>query len=269
MAHSHTAMRVLWTLLLLLPSVLWAQEDVIGELIADHSTPALHKPVIVIDPGHGGKDSGAIGRRQVREKDIVLQISRRLAKELQHRLDAEIVMTRDSDRFITLDGRNHVAVQKKADLFLSIHANAASRPEAHGIEIYYLNDSTDEASSRLAARENKGSRKSLSDLRKILSTLIQTESTELSALLAREIKQTIRHRIATKYQLERLHIKTALFYVLVGSQAPSVLLEIGFVTNPREAKRLSQKDYQTQLSKAIAEGVVQYFEVIKSRKVNL
>ena len=265
-----------------------AQEDIIGDLIKGDApkkeepqktpkatptpTPAkapAKKWIIVIDPGHGGKDTGAIGHRKIREKDIVLQISRRLAKELKKELDAEVYLTRGGDRFITLDERDQIATKKKADVFLSIHANAASRKEANGIEIYYLNNATDEASNRLAARENRGSRKSLSDLKQILSTLIQTESTELSALLAQEIKKSLKSKVTNRYKLERLQIKTALFYVLVGSQAPSVLLEVGFVTNPKEAKRLSQREYQDRLSKAVAQGVAKYFKAMESRKVNL
>ncbi len=259
----------------------YAEGDIIGDIISAEakkkptssakkpSTKKARKKVIVIDPGHGGKDTGAIGVRKVREKDLVLQLSRRLAKELKKIIDAEIILTRSNDKFITLDQRDEIAIAKKADAFLSIHANSAKRKEANGIEIYYLNDGSDEAANRLAARENKGSKKSLSDLKKILSTLIQTDSTELSQLLAKEVKKSIHKQIASRYSLERLDIKTALFYVLVGSQAPSILLEVGFVTNPKEAKRLGQKEYQERLSKAVAAGVARYFKVIESQKVNL
>jgi N-acetylmuramoyl-L-alanine amidase len=246
--------------------------DLIGDLIEDEieqAAPVVGGPVIIIDPGHGGKDTGAIGKNGAREKDVVLQISQKLAAELQDRLKARVVMTRTRDDFITLDARDQIAIRERADVFLSIHANAAARKEAQGIEVYYLNNATDEAANRLAARENKGSQKSLSDLQNILSTMIQTESTELSRLLAEKIQTSLKKRIASDYGLNRVAIKSALFYVLVGSKAPSILLEVGFVTNPEEARRLQQHDYQERLANSVANGVADYLDVLKSRKVNL
>lgn len=283
---------IIWSLLLI-SSVGFAQEDLIGDIIQEQikqeqktspkrthekersfpkdtsQTTAEKKWVIVIDPGHGGKDTGAIGHRKIREKDIVLALSRRIAKVLKKRFKAEIILTRSKDRFISLEKRDRIAVSKKADIFLSIHANAASRKKANGIEIYYLDNATDEAAERLAVRENRGSQKSLSDLKKILSTLIQTESTELSRILAKEIYASLKKRVASRYKVERLYIRTALFYVLVGAQAPSVLLEVGFVTNPKEARRLTQKEYQEHYAEAISEGIERYFKTLQSQKVNI
>ncbi len=258
-----------------LPVSLGAEGDGIGDLIQQErkeSAPAKPTPpplIIVIDPGHGGKDTGAIGYKKMREKDIVLQISRRLAKNLKSKLGAQVVLTRSQDRFITLDNRDHIAVRKKADLFISIHANAAKRKGAAGIEIYYLNNATDEAAKRLAARENRGSLKSLSELQAILNTMIQNESTTLSALLAEQIKKAIQSKVANKYPLDRLKIRSALFYVLVGSKAPSILLETGFITNPKEAKRLASAAYQNKLVHAVTTGVANYLKVLESQKINL
>lgn len=257
-------------ILLAHPSKSRADEDLIGDLInKETKQPAPLGPLIVIDPGHGGKDTGAIGHRGIREKDIVLQISRKLAASLRKQLKARVILTRNGDRFISLDERDKIAVNKRAAVFISVHANAAKRKEAEGIEIYYLNNATDEAASRLAARENKGSQKSLSDLQSILSTMIQTESTELSHHLARSIYQALKKPIEARYKLKRLQIKSALFYVLVGSKAPSVLLEVGFVTNPRESRRLRQVEYQSRFVDAVTKGIDKYFKMLNSGKVNL
>ncbi len=231
------------------------------------TTPEVQRPwVIVIDPGHGGKDTGAIGYKGIREKDVVLAISKAIAKKLKAAVNAHIFLTRENDTFLSLGKRDDIAIAKKADMFLSIHANAAARKEANGIEIYYLNDTDDEASNRLAARENKGSQTSLSDMKKILSTLIQTDSTVFSRRLAIYVKEALERGLAKKYKLERLKIKQALFYVLVGSQAPSILLETGFITNPQEAKRLKQKKYQEGLADAVTSAVVKYFSDRETRK---
>jgi len=223
-------------------------------------------PTIVIDPGHGGKDTGAIGHRRTREKDVVLQISKKLAKQLQKQTGATVVMTRDRDRFITLDKRDQIAIAEKADLFLSIHANAAAREEAAGIEIYYLNNATDEASQRLANRENRASRKSRSAMEEILSNIVLNDNTVYSRMLAENIHNAIKDDMVKAYGIERLQIKSALFYVLVGSKAPSILLEIGFITNPEEAERLKQADYQDRMVKAVSQGIGDYLKMLKSKK---
>lgn len=223
-------------------------------------------PTIIIDPGHGGKDAGAIGHRQVREKDIVLQLSKKLAKELQKQTGATVVMTRDRDHFITLDKRDEIAVAQKADLFVSIHANAASRQEAAGIEIYYLNNATDEAAQRLARRENRTTHKSRSAMEEILSSIVLNDNTIYSRMLAERIHNSLKADLAKPYKIDRLEIKSALFYVLVGSKAPSVLLEVGFITNPQEAQRLKQAEYQDRLVKSVSRGISDYFKMLESKK---
>jgi N-acetylmuramoyl-L-alanine amidase len=176
-------------------------------------------------------------------------------------------LTRDSDSFVTLDNRDKLAVAQKADLFLSIHANAAPRRDANGIEIYYLNNATDVASRRLADRENAGSRKSRSTMEEILSNILLNDSTVFSRMLAEEIQKTLKDDLVRRYPMDRLEIKSALFYVLVGSKAPSILLEVGFVTNPQEARRLSQAEYQNHLVRAVTKGVAAYFKMLESKKL--
>lgn len=222
-------------------------------------------PVIVIDPGHGGKDPGAIGtfgkkkkKWSVREKDVVLQISKQLAPALKKKLGAKVSLTRSDDRFLTLGERNRIANRRQCDLFLSVHANAAKNPKAEGLEIYSLNKATDEASRRLAARENEGAPAEEQDIEAILSDLLQTAVAEESAILAAEVEKYFRKRLQPKYKIERIEAKTALFYVLVGAKCPSLLVETGFVTNEKEGKRLKQAGYQKDLANAIAEGVAAY-----------
>jgi N-acetylmuramoyl-L-alanine amidase len=227
----------------------------------------LAPPVIVIDAGHGGKDPGAQGtfgkgkkKTIVREKDVVLQISKQLAAALKKKLGAKVSFTRPNDTFITLGERDRIANRRQADLFLSVHANAAKNPDAQGLEIYYLNKATDEASQRLASRENEGAPKQAEDLEEIVSDLLQTAATEESSVLASEVKTSFRKSLVDKYDIERLEVKTALFYVLVGSKCPSLLIETGFVTNPQEGKRLKQIGYQKDMAGAIADAVARYWK---------
>ena len=221
--------------------------------------PVLH---IIIDPGHGGKDPGAISRKKLREKDVVLAISKRLAASLKKKLSASVLLTRDSDRFITLEERDLLANQHSCDLFLSIHANASRNLKAHGLEIYYLNKATDQASRRLAARENEGAPKKEHEIAVILSDLLQTASTEESAELAQRVKGTLEGPLQKKFTLGKIRVKTALFYVLVGAKCPSLLIETGFITNRQEGKRLNQARFQRGLAEAISNGVAGF---LKSR----
>lgn len=217
-------------------------------------------PVIVIDPGHGGKDPGAISKAKIREKDIVLAISRQLAAALRKKLGAKVYLTRGKDAFITLGDRNRVANKRQADIFLSIHGNASTNKKAEGIEIYYLNKATDAASERLAARENAGSPKEEADLDAIVSDLLQTAATEESAELAKRVKGAFEKRLRKKHKIQDVTVKTALFYVLVGAKCPSLLIETGFVTHPKEGKRLTKIAFQKDMANAIAEAVTVYWK---------
>jgi N-acetylmuramoyl-L-alanine amidase len=236
----------------------------------------LVPPTIIIDAGHGGKDPGAQGtfgkgkkKTIVREKDIVLQIAKQLAASLKKKLGAKVSFTRANDTFVTLGERDRIATRRQADLFLSVHANAAKNPDAQGLEIYYLNKASDEASTRLATRENEGAPKQEQDMEEILSDLLQTAATEESSVLASEVKKSFRRQLIDKYDIERLEVKTALFYVLVGAKCPSLLIETGFVTNPQEGKRLKQVVYQKDMANAIADAVVAYWKSSRERGSDL
>lgn len=218
-------------------------------------------PVIIIDPGHGGKDPGAISKSSksgAREKDVTLAISRRLAAALKKRLKSKVILTRSQDRFISLAKRDEIANRHSCDLFLSIHANASTNPKAQGLEIYYLNKATDSASRRLAARENMGAPRPEKEIEAIVSDLIQTASTEESADLSGHLRKSLQRRLGKKFGIKKVNVKTALFYVLVGAKCPSLLIETGFITHPEEGRRLRRAAFQKDFSEAVAEGVGRY-----------
>lgn len=216
---------------------------------------------IVLDPGHGGKDPGAIGVRGIAEKDIVLSIAKKLARKLERDMGVDVVLTRRDDSYLHLEDRTAIANAENADLFISLHTNASPNPRARGLETYYLDNTDDEASIRLAARENGTSRKRVSDLQFILSDLTQNSKQEDSITLAHQIHSSVASRVGRKYGVVRdLGVKKALFYVLVGAKMPSVLAEIFFITNKREGRQLSQSSYQNTVVEALYEGIKKYQE---------
>ena len=216
---------------------------------------------IVLDPGHGGKDPGAIGVNGVAEKDIVLSVAKKLAQKLKKELGVEVVLTRKDDSFIPLEDRTAIANAERAELFISLHLNANSNPEARGLETYYLDNTSDEASIRMAARENGTSRKNISDLQFILSDLTQNSKLEDSITLANRLHGSVVYRVGQRYgEVRDLGVKKALFYVLVGARMPSVLVEMFFVTNKNEGRALAKEAYQDAIADALLEGIKKYQE---------
>lgn len=221
--------------------------------------PGLKK--IVLDPGHGGKDPGAIGVRGVAEKDIVLSIAKRLAKKLKQEMGVEVLLTRKDDTFIPLEDRTAIANAEEADLFISLHTNASPNAELRGIETYYLDNTTDEASILLAARENGTSRRNISDLQFILSDLTQNSKLEDSITLAHRLQSSLVSHMGQRYgDVKNLGVKKALFYVLVGARMPGVLLEMFFVTNKVEGRALTQRGYQEAIVEGIYNAIKKYHE---------
>lgn len=223
---------------------------------------ALGVSRIVIDPGHGGKDFGAPGyAKGVHEKHIVLEIGKRLAKMIQNELGCQVYLTRSDDRYLTLEERTAIANTKEADLFISLHTNASTNKEAFGIETYYLNLATDEESIRVAAMENATSRKNISDLQAILNDLMQNAKINESARLAAFVQSSLTGHLGKHYDMIKdKGVKQAPFYVLLGAQMPSVLVETSFISNPRECERLMNPKYQEQLCRAIINGIRQYIK---------
>ncbi|MCP3061583.1 N-acetylmuramoyl-L-alanine amidase [Myxococcus sp. K38C18041901] len=213
---------------------------------------------VIIDPGHGGHDSGAIGKEGTREKDVALSISLNLADLLREK-GLEVVLTREDDRFIRLEDRAKFANTERGDLFISVHCNAASSRKLRGIETYTLNTSADRYSIRLAARENASSEKGISDLQFILADLATKANTEESSRLANQVQRSLVTELSGKYSdIKGLGHKEALFYVLLGVKMPAILVETAFLSNPDEEKRLASGAYQTDVAKAIAHGVEEF-----------
>jgi N-acetylmuramoyl-L-alanine amidase len=221
---------------------------------------ALGVSRIVIDPGHGGKDYGAPGfQRGVYEKDINLELARRLAKKIREELGCEVIMTRNSDRYLTLEERTAIANTKNADLFISIHTNAARDRRAYGIETFYLNLATDNDAILVAARENATSTKNISDLENILSDLMQNAKINESSRLAVYVQKSMCRYLGNHYSRVRgKGVKQAPFYVLLGAQMPAILIETSFISNPRECQRLTSRAYQDRMSEAIVKGIKKY-----------
>ncbi len=213
---------------------------------------------VVIDPGHGGHDTGAIGKGGTREKDVALSIALKVAEELREK-DLDVVLTRSDDRFIRLEDRAKFANAEHGDLFISIHCNAAEKRTLRGIETYTLNTSADRYSIRLAARENASSEKGISDLQFILADLATKANTEESTRLANHVQRSLVTDLSSKYKdIRDLGHKEALFYVLLGVKMPAILVETSFLSNPDEEARLKSKAYQTEVAKAIARGVEEF-----------
>jgi N-acetylmuramoyl-L-alanine amidase len=224
---------------------------------------ALGVKRIVIDPGHGGKDYGAPGYlKGVHEKNVVLQIARRLAQKIREELKLEVIMTRNSDRFLTLEERTAFANTKGADLFVSIHTNANRDSRAYGIETYFLNLATDDEAIRVAAMENATSTKNISDLQKILYDLMQNAKINESSRLAAYVQSAlIRHLKDNRYgRIKSKGVKQAPFYVLLGAQMPSILVEASFISNPQECKRLTDPKFQDRLAAGVVRGIRSYIQ---------
>jgi N-acetylmuramoyl-L-alanine amidase len=217
---------------------------------------------IVIDPGHGGRDFGAPGYiKGVYEKDIVLKIAKRLAKKIRKELNCEVFMTRNSDRYFTLEERTAIANTKNADLFISIHTNAARDRKVFGLETFILNLATDNDSILVAARENATSTKNISDLQAILSDLMQNTKVNESTRLAIHVQESMHKNLKKRYsRIKNKGVKQAPFYVLLGAEMPSILIETSFISNPRECKRLISAKYQDRMSEAIVNGIQKYIK---------
>lgn len=213
---------------------------------------------IVIDPGHGGKDPGCEGPGQAQEKHITLSVAKILAERLR-RTGCEVFLTRDRDIFLPLERRTAIANMKKADLFISLHVNALKDRRVHGVETYFLNMATDHQAVMVAARENAASEKSISDLQAILNDLMLNTKIHESDRLARKVQEGMYSSLKRAYPTVRnLGVKQAPFYVLIGAQMPAILVEMGFITNPAEAKNLQNRAYQEKLAEGIMAGIEAY-----------
>ncbi len=233
---------------------------------AEKKEPVVYISKIVIDPGHGGKDSGAIGKRGLMEKTVVLDIAKRLKALIEKKTNYEVILTRETDIFIPLEERTVIANIKKADLFISIHANASRKRNAMGIETYFQGiPKTDEA-KETAARENmSGIDDRYSDddniLEFILADMKNTHKINESSQLAGVIQDSLIKGVSSRYEdIRNLGVKQAMFYVLHKAKMPSILVETSFISNPEEEKRFRDYRYREQIANSIYNGIKTYVE---------
>ncbi len=223
---------------------------------------------IVIDPGHGGHDTGTIGPDGLQEKDLVLEVGRRLGKLLQARLGAEVVYTRKNDTFIPLETRTAIANQQRADLFISIHANSSQDSEARGVETYYLNFTSSPEALEVAARENAVSEKSIYELQDLVKKIALKEKIEESREFAGDVQESLHSGLASKSPAIRNRgVKKAPFIVLIGANMPSILAEISFVSNPADEHRLETSEYRQRIAESLYRGIAKYVDGLSGVKM--
>ncbi|WP_144716907.1 N-acetylmuramoyl-L-alanine amidase family protein [Campylobacter coli] len=221
--------------------------------------------LIVLDAGHGGKDSGALSDKKgsLKEKDIVLSTTLKLGNELKKR-GYKVLYTRSSDKFINLRDRTKYANDKRADLFLSIHANAApsasKAKSSEGVETFFLSPARSERSKKAAEKENQGDFEEINYFSKqSILNFLNREKIVASNKLAIDVQKNILTQTRKKYKIVDGGVREAPFWVLVGAQMPAILIEIGYITHPSEGKRIANKSFQDTLVKGIADGVENYF----------
>jgi N-acetylmuramoyl-L-alanine amidase len=222
----------------------------------------LNAHTIVIDAGHGGHDTGCIGRDGLQEKELVLSVALRLAKLIKSEIKgAEVILTRDKDEFIPLVDRTAIANTKGADLFLSIHANSARDRAASGLETYYLNFTEDSHSQEVAARENEMSQARLNDVGGLVQAILKDSKVPESRVFAGYVQDAMVSGLQPHNQLAvDRKVRKAPFLVLVGSNMPAVLAEIAFVSNPTEEELLKTSAYRDKIAQGLLRGVKQYLE---------
>lgn len=226
---------------------------------------------VVLDPGHGGRDTGTIGPTGLTEKELVLDIARRLGALIEERLEAEVIYTRTDDVSVPLEERTALANEKKADLFLSIHANSGVRSAA-GAETYYLNFTTSRRALDVAARENASSEKTIHELQSLIQKIALKDKIEESREFASKVQAALHAaQKKTNRRAKNRGVRKAPFLVLIGARMPSVLTEVTFLSNPREERQLKRGQNRQRIAEALYKGLSQYastlshFQVARSK----
>jgi|TARA_B110000263_G_scaffold86079_1_gene75149 N-acetylmuramoyl-L-alanine amidase len=231
---------------------------VVADLIKEKNKWKLD--TIIIDPGHGGKDPGAIGYRGTKEKDITLDVAKRLVKKIERNMNINTILTRDEDVFIRLEDRTKLANSENGKLFISIHANSAEDRRANGFETYMIGTNKNAAAVRTAARENAvldlegGNTKKLTDEALIKATIAQSGFANGSEQFAALVQEEMNKRLQSKDR----GVKQAGFYVLAYASMPNVLIELGYISNPSEEKKLKSSQYKDALATSIYRAIEQY-----------
>jgi N-acetylmuramoyl-L-alanine amidase len=219
---------------------------------------------IIIDPGHGGKDPGSIGYKGTKEKDITLDVAKRLAKKIQKNLRVKTILTRDEDVWMRLQDRTRLANDKNGRLFISIHANSVDDRRANGFETYMIGTNKNAAAVRTAARENavldlEGTNSAkLTDEDLITATMAQSGFAKQSEQFAALVQEEMDKRVQSKNR----GVKQAGFYVLMGASMPNVLIELGFISNPNEEKKLNSSSYKDMLATSIYYAILKYQKIL-------
>jgi N-acetylmuramoyl-L-alanine amidase len=217
--------------------------------------------VILIDPGHGGIEAGAVGhldaskRKKIFEKDLALRLSKKIKDELSKHVSA--YLTRSLDRAVTLQERADLADLVKADLFLSIHFNSSTNSRSHGFELYYLDNSSNAATNKVARSENLNLSGEELIVNQILVDLVVQQTVSHSKKLAAAVHEKIKP-VIKNYKIDDRGVKPGLFYVLALSKRPGLLVEVGFVSNPSELKKVNEEKFLSDMAKAISNGVLAY-----------
>jgi N-acetylmuramoyl-L-alanine amidase len=223
---------------------------------------------IVIDAGHGGHDVGTIGPNGLLEKDLVLDVAKRLGRLLESRLGAEVIYTRQDDTFIPLETRTAIANRERADLFISIHANSSRDEDARGVETYYLNFTSSPEALEVAARENAVSEKSIYELQDLVKKIALKEKIEESREFASDVQQSLYGGLSLRNSgVRNRGIKKAPFIVLIGANMPSILAEISFVSNPTDERKLETAEHRQRIAESLYRGVSKYVNGLSGVKV--
>lgn len=236
--------------------------------IAAGGTPSIARQLglgvhrIVIDPGHGGRDPGTVNRALgLKEKDITLDIGKRLNAILNEHRDLEVILTRPRDVYVPLEERAAIANSNQGDLFISIHTNSAPRLSARGVESYFLNMTTDPRAMEVAAQENAMSTKSMADMRSILDQILRNSKISESRTFSECLQGSMVANLKAKYDaIENLGVKKAPFYVLLGAQMPSSLVEVSFLSHAAEARRLATPEYRQAVAAGLYLGIIRFIQ---------
>ena len=218
---------------------------------------------VVIDAGHGGNDVGTHGPSGYLEKDLTLDVAQRLGALIEERMGSEVVYTRSEDTYVGLEERTHIANQREADLFLSIHANSSPYRAAAGVETYVLNFTTSKTALELAARENATSERSIHELHELLEKIALKDKIDESREFAAKLQTSLSvvSRNSTQAAKNR-GVKSAPFVVLIGAAMPSVLAEIGFLTNSAEETLLRKPEHRQKIAEALYKGIAAYADTL-------
>jgi N-acetylmuramoyl-L-alanine amidase len=223
---------------------------------------------IVLDAGHGGHDTGTAGPGGLYEKDLVLDVTKRLGALIETKMGAEVVYTRIDDTYVGLEARTRIANEHRADLFLSVHANSSPESSSSGVETYYLNFTSSKAAMEVAARENASSQKTVYELKDLLQKIALQDKVEESREFAAKIQQHLYIASAkANARTKNRGVKKAPFVVLIGASMPSVLAEIGFISNPKDEAILKKADARQKIAEGLYKGLVQYASTLSQSQV--